>query len=36
MLNRNTTRRGTGDTKRGFVLCKEGKAEGLEKSPARK
>jgi hypothetical protein len=32
MLNRNPTRRGTGDTKRGFVSYKEGKAEGLKKN----
>jgi len=36
MLNRNTTRRGIGDTKRGFVSCREGKAEGFLKSPKRK
>lgn len=33
MRNRNATRRGTGDTKRRFVSCKEGKAEGFKKNP---
>jgi len=36
MLNWNTSWLGIGDTKRGFVPCKEGKAEGLKKSPTRR